>query len=207
VGQWIAKGGNVVEIVELQTVEIIVQVLETQIGELAVRAGDVPGTSTLDVQVEAFPHEEFQGEVVAIVPQADYQSRTFPVKVRVENRLSSVTNTMMLKPGMFARATLPVRTVRDALLVPKDALVLDRRSPTVWRVQAPQDARTAVGSSVEPVSVQVDADVSVGEWIQVIGPLSTDGTLPLQPGDTVITEGNERVNVRTPVTIADKPSS
>lgn len=207
VGQWIAKGGNVVEIVELRSVEIIVQVLETQIGELAVRAGDIPGTSTLDVEVEAFRAEEFQGEIVAIVPQADYQSRTFPVKVRVENRMSSATHTMMLKPGMFARVTLPVRTVRDALLVPKDALVLDRRSPTVWRVQSPQDARTAAGSSAEPVSVQVAADVSVGEWIQVVGPLSTEGALPLQPGDTVITEGNERVNVRTPVTIAGRPSS
>jgi multidrug efflux pump subunit AcrA (membrane-fusion protein) len=151
--------------------------------------------------------EEFSGDVVAIVPQADYQSRTFPVRVRVENRMSPHTNAMMLKPGMFARVELPVLTVSGALMIPKDALVLDRTPPTVWVVTSPDEARNGIGSSVRPVSVEIDEEVAVGNWVQVVGPVGTDGSLPLKAGELVITEGNERVNPRAHVIVTSRPAT
>ena len=127
VGQWISKGGPIAEIVELDSVDIILPVVETYISGLRAKSPEGPGTQTWEVNVEAIPGEVLTGEVIAIVPQADYQARTFPVKIRVENHLDPQTNAVMLKPGMFARVTLPVRTVNRAVMVPKDALVLDRR--------------------------------------------------------------------------------
>ncbi len=206
VGQWITKGGPVAEIVELTEVDINLPVLETHIAELRARSPEGPGTQTLDIIVDALPGEKFSGDIVAIVPQADYQARTFPVKVRVVNRMSPRTNTMMLKPGMFARVELPVHTVSGAIMIPKDALVLDRSPPTVWVVMSPDEARDGTGSSVRPVSVEIDEEVSVGNWVQVVGPVGADGTLPLKAGDVLITEGNERVNPRANVIVTSRPS-
>jgi RND family efflux transporter MFP subunit len=207
VGQWIAKGGPIAEIVELSEVEIVLPVLETRAGELQVRTSEHEGTRTQNISVEAYPDEKFQGEVTAIVPRADYQARTFPVKVRVQNRFNPATNMVMLKPGMFARVTLPVRAVKDAVMIPKDALVLDRRSPTVWQIISPAEANGPGGSSIRSLAVEVDPDVSLGDWIQLTGPVSQDGSLPLAAGDIVITEGNERVNLRSTVTITNRNSS
>ncbi len=207
VGQWITKGGSVAELVEINEVEINLPVLETHIGELRARSPQGPGTKTLSIHVEAFPKETFSGDIVAIVPQADYQARTFPIRVRVPNRMSATTNMMMLKPGMFARVELPVRTVQHAIMLPKDALVLDRSPPTVWVVESPDEARGGTGSSVRPVSVEVDEEVAIGDWLQVVGPVEADGSLPLKAGDVVITEGNERVTPRSTVNITNQPSA
>jgi len=213
VGQWITKGGPVAEIVELQEVEINLPVLETHIAELRARSPGGPGTQTLRIIIDALPGEEFSGDIVAIVPQADYQARTFPVKVRVVNRKSPRTNTMMLKPGMFARVELPVHTVGGLSLIPIRDRVIEGSLPTVWIVMSPEEARRATGSKIRPVSVQIDEEVSVDNWVQVIGPVAADGSLPLKAGDVVITEGNERFDPRpelhreTTVSIISRPSS
>ncbi len=206
IGQWITKGGAVVEIVELNEVDTILPVLETHIAELRVRTEESAGTQTRNIAIEAIRDETFQGEVVAIVPKADFQSRTFPVKVRVQNRRNPHTDTVMLKPGMFARVTLPVRTVKNAIMIPKDALVLDRRTPTVWQINSSSDASTTRGSSIRSLTVEIDPDISVDDWIQLVGPVAADGSLPLQAGDVVITEGNERVTLRSTVTTSNSPS-
>ncbi len=203
IGQWVTKGGPIVEMVELNEVDIIIPVLETRISELRVRTESAVGTQTTAIAVEALRNESFQGEVIAIVPKADFQSRTFPVKVRVQNRRSAHTNTVMLKPGMFARVTIPVRTIKNAVMIPKDALVLDRRSPTVWRINSPHDANTARGSDIRSHAVVIDPDISVEDWVQLVGPVAADGSLPLQAGDLVITEGNERVTLRSTVTTSN----
>lgn len=194
VGQWISKGGAVVEMIELEEVEIEIPVLETFISELLQRTDTQQGTRTLGIDVDALPGEAFTGEVVAIIPQADPQSRTFPVKIRVPNR-QAADGQYLLRTGMFARVTLPVRTVRDALMIPKDALVLGQGLPTVWVVEPAAEGEEDNGHRVRPVAIQVGFEVSDGLMVQVVGPLGADGSLPLRPGEYVVTEGNERVSL------------
>ncbi len=79
-----------------------------------------------------FPHlpdRVFTGRVALIIPEADARARTFPVKVRVENPPED--NGPLLKAGMYARVTLPTGPTQNALLVPKDALVLGGPQPGV----------------------------------------------------------------------------
>ncbi|MCU0962671.1 MAG: efflux RND transporter periplasmic adaptor subunit [Pirellulaceae bacterium] len=200
VGQWIAKGGSVVELIELNEVEIEIPVLETFISELLQCTESQQGTRTLAIEVDALPGEDFTGEIVSIIPQADTQSRTFPVKVRVPNR-QGPDGQYRLRTGMFARVTLPVKTVREALMVPKDALVLGQGLPIVWVVEPGPGGDAGNGDRVRPVAVQVGFDVSDGTVVQVVGPLAADGSLPLRPGEYVVTEGNERVNPGTIVKV------
>ncbi len=198
VGQWIAMGDPVVEVIEVNKdseVEIQIPVSESYISHLKVRSSaDQAGTETIRVEVQALPGVEFQGEVVDIVPQADLNARTFPVNVRLINRQGP--NGMLLKPGMMARVTLPVTEIRDAMLVPKDALVLEEGKVTrVWVIRkGPDFDKTKVGQAV-PVPVSLGEPD--GDWIQV-RPLDANTRELLQPGGIVIIEGNERINPTLP---------
>ena len=203
VGQWIAKGDPVVEVIEVNKdneIEIQIPVLETYISHLKVRSSpDQPGTETIRVEIQALPGMEFQGDVVAIVPKADLNARTFPVNVRLTNR--PVPNGMLLKPGMLARVTLLVTEIPDAMLVPKDALVLEEGKPTsVWIIRAGKDfEQSGIGQAV-PVPVSLGGPD--GDWIQV-RPLDESMRELLQPGGIVIIEGNERINPKLPARVIE----
>lgn len=170
-GEWLVQGGPVVEIVELDEVDIEALVLEDYIGYLDTH-------TPARVEVGALPNETFTGQVAAILPQADLKSRSFPVKVRVQNR--PIGQGMLLKAGMFARVTLPVGVTEAAVLVPKDALVLGGDKPQVFRF-TPGASKDNGQVSVVPVTL----GVAMGTRIQVQG--------DLKPGEFVVVEGNERL--------------
>lgn len=174
VGQWIARGGPVVELVEVDTVEVEVPVLESVAPLLR------PGTSAR-VEIPALPQTVWSGPITRIVPQADLRSRSFPVRVQLANRMGP--NGMMLKPGMFARVTLPVGSKEPALLVPKDALVLGESAATVWVLQADGNPGVQGRGTVRPVPVELGGGEE--DWIAVRG--------ALKPGERVVTSGNERL--------------
>jgi RND family efflux transporter MFP subunit len=172
VGEWVSRGQVVAAIVYLDTVEIEAHVLDSHIDHVR------PGM-TVRVEVPAARPSLHVGEVSAVVPEADTKSRTFPVKVRVENILRE--DGPVLKSGMLARVTLPTGTPTDSLLVPKDAVVLGGPTPMVYAV-VPSDGARDEGQ-VRPVPVQLG--VADGQSIAVEG--------DLQPNQMVVVLGNERL--------------
>ncbi len=209
VGQWIAKGGAVVEIVRLDRVKVEVSVPEAYLAHVTVGM-------KATVTIGALPKEIWHAPVSAIVPQADVRSRTFPVKIQLQN--SPGPGGVLLKAGMFARVALPVGSKADALLVPKDALVLGGESPVVVVVDPmPSSGPDGNAASQNPPGsggfppgpppdgtarrVSVEPGTATGELIEVRG--------PLKPGDLVVVEGNERVFAGQPVSIvnSDKPAA
>jgi RND family efflux transporter MFP subunit len=158
----------VLEIVALDEVDVTVQVVEDYVGRLQ---QGMPVRVTID----AVPDRVFTGTVHRIVPSADVRGRTFPVKVRLPNE--RVGESVLLKAGMFASATLAVEEPMPALLVPKDAVVIGGLAPLqVWVVD-PQSST----AKLAPVQL----GVAKGDMIQVLG--------PVQPGDKVVVRGNERI--------------
>ncbi len=103
------------EVAALDEVEIIAQVVEQYVPH--VRVG-----MEVNVEIPAVGGDPLTGVVSAVVPQADVQARTFPVKVRVKNQLTE--DGPLVKSGMYARVMLPTGDKQLAMLVPKDALVL-----------------------------------------------------------------------------------
>jgi len=176
VGQWLAQGGPVVEVIEIAKVDVEVQVPERYASQ--VRLG-----AEVAVVIEALPQQAKlqSGRVELIVPQVDVRSRTFPVKVRLEN--PAVSGGRLITPGMFARVQLPVGKSGKVLVVPKDALILGGRTPMVCLVEPTGKGGSSDGGVARRVPVELgsaDADV-----IQVRG--------ALQAGAQVVPEGNERV--------------
>lgn len=173
VGQWLKQGDPVAEVAALDEVEVTAQVVEQFVPHLRVGAN-------VSVQIPALPGSPLEGQVSAIVPQADVQARTFPVKVRVKNQLAD--DGPLVKSGMYARVTLPTGERQMAKLVSKDALVLGGQQPLIYVVDVV--AANAKQGKVRPVPVQLgEAD---GSMIQIRGDR-------LQSGQLVVVQGNERL--------------
>lgn len=161
VGEWIAVGGPVVELLDVEELEVDLDVPERYFAQLS-------SDSSVRVTVESLPGLEISGKVGAVIPRADRQSRTFPVKVRFANPDHRVA------VGMLAQVALPVGEPSAAVVVPKDAVVREGRTDAVYRV---------IEGKIERVEVRTGA--AAGAWIAVEG--------PVQPGDHVVTRGNERL--------------
>ncbi|MFM8436457.1 MAG: efflux RND transporter periplasmic adaptor subunit [Planctomycetia bacterium] len=170
-GQWLARGGLVARIAELDFVEIDVRVPELAVGTLATGVD-------VRLEIDAVPQQTWIGTVERIVPQADLLSRSFPVKVRLENRI--VDGQPLLRGGMLARAWLPVGKTGPATVVPKDALVLGAGSPLVFVV----DPGATPGSGTVR-SVPVAPGAAVAGNVEIRG--------DVRPDQLVVVRGNERL--------------
>jgi len=172
IGSWISGGDPVAEIVQLDPIEIRVSVPENYIAHVKIGA-------TVRVRLEARSETIIVSQVSRIVPKADSRSRTFPVVVRLPN--PKIDGSHLFKAGMLAHVTLGVGREEAAILVPKDALVLDRGNTTIFVV----DEKTSEPTATE-VSVQLG--VASDSLIQVF-----DRAKTLRAGMLVVVRGNERL--------------
>ena len=161
VGQWIQPGGPVVTLVDIATIRVAVDVPERHAVQL--RPGARAG-----VIVPCLSREQRPGQIDAILPQGNAMTRTFPVRVILEN------SDFVIRAGMEAVATFDLSERIDALMVPKDAVVTAGDRTLVYRV--------ADGKAFPvPVTVAGYHD----------GSAAVHG--PLKAGETVVIRGNERL--------------
>lgn len=180
IGQWVNRGDLIAEVVEIDTVEVVAHVPEQSATKLR------PGAS-VRVEIPAVKSRLFEGTIFTTVPQADLRARTFPVKIRIKNEFTDAGPLLM--PGMYARMVIPIGAEQSATMVPKDAIVLGQASRLVYVI----DGASTPGSVGRVTPVPVQLGVAAGESIQVIG--------QIQPGQLVVTEGNERLIPGQQVTI------
>lgn len=182
VGAWIMSGDPVVEVVELRQVDVVALIPEDYVNALTLGM-------TATVRVSSLNGREFTGQIAAIVPQADRQSRSFPVKVRVEN--PETEGPPPLKWGMLAEVSVSVGEPRKVLLIPKDAVVLGGPTPMVY-VFSPAAADPTTGT-VRGVPVKLG--LSTGPQVEVEGELTA--------GEHAIVRGNERLMPGQSVKLAE----
>ena len=170
VGQWMPRGGQVVEMIDIETVLVRVDAPESAISHI--RVGD-EARIVLDALECAF-----EGRVKYVIPRAHEQARTFPVDIEIANPEHK------LHSGLFARCTVKTGPAGKAVSVPKDAVVQQKGTSRIWMVQeaGPQ------GAMAIPVHVTLGAEVSDvdGQWVAV-----TSGNV--LPGMKVVVRGNEQL--------------
>jgi len=166
-GERVDIGRNVVRMVDQQHLEVIARApLEyysyVKPGqELAVRTGNVVATGTVRTVVAVGSENTHQFEL-----RLDIESGSFPV-------------------GQTLRVSVPTSNARDALVVPRDALVLRPGAISVFVVDSDQKAK----------QVMVTTGIGSGDQIEVSGDLSD--------GNTVIIRGNERLRPGQSVSIME----
>lgn len=169
-GEWIVAGGTTFELVDTKNLELALEVPETLV--TGIESG-----AAVSVVFDALQGLEVEGVVRTVVPRADDQSRTFPVKVDLKNPGEGVG------VGMLARARLAAGRTEAAVLVPKDALVSQGTRRSVFKVDEGGVAQ----------SVPVTTGSAEELWIAVQG--------AIQAGDTVVVRGNERLQSGQQVSI------
>jgi HlyD family secretion protein len=178
-GAWVSEGAPVAEIIDLDWVEVRVAVPEEDV--LRVRPGMAARVDVPAIQSEISQSAVLTGVVFRIVPDADSRSRSFPVRIRIQNQQRD--ELPLLKPGMLARVVLLVGDNRGTILVPKDAIVLDGQTASVFVVERNQ-------TTVTVREVAVESGGAEDLFIHV-RPLAG---AELAAGMQVVTEGNERLS-------------
>ena len=176
VGAWISRGDPVAEVVELSEIEVQVPVPAQY--AVNVRVGD-----EMRVEFPELPDRLFVGVVDRIVPVAESRARTFPVFVRMPNQFVDGKPTLMA--GMLARVELPAQRRERMPLVPKDALVLNGSTRSVFVVDPTSRKGELKNQTGKVREVPVDLGVAWGGLIQVRGNLNAD--------ELVVVLGNERL--------------
>lgn len=174
VGEWIKEGGAVATIAVVNLVKVVVPLPEIYVRRIS-------SGQKVSITFDALPGQTYQGQVIAVVPEADPRARTFPVKISVSNPQNKI------KVGMLARATFPIGERRRAVLVPKDAIVLSDTGNLVY---------TVISGKAVPVPIKFglayDGFVEVAQG--------------LRAGQLVVVRGNERLMPGTKVRILTSPS-
>jgi RND family efflux transporter MFP subunit len=157
-GEWISEGETIAVIGKDDVIDIVAELPEYIIQH--VRVG---------MQVRASANgNALSGKVITIVPRGDVSTRTFPVKIRTSNQFNLIE-------GMSARVTLPRGEKKEALIVPRDA-VIDKFGRTV--VFAAENSK----ATMLPVDIIGFQGLTVG--------VASPG---LKKGMLVVVEGNERL--------------
>jgi membrane fusion protein (multidrug efflux system) len=123
----------------------------------------------------------FVGTVSAIDMRIDEVSRAFRVRAELPNPQGEIP------AGLFMVVEIVLASRPDVVLVPEQAILPEGRSNYVFRVR---------GDRAERVEVQLGRR-RVGEVEVVVG---------LDPGDTIVTAGIQRLRGGSPIRILNTPA-
>ena len=161
-GEFVTMGQPLVEMVSLDDIEVEFHLAERDSGR--VRDG-----ARVEVRVAPFPDEVFAATVTMISPTIDKRTRTLRVKAALDDPDSR------LRPGLFARADLGLRTRDGVVMVPEESVILRADGSAVFKLtKEDQVARV-------PVVTGVHED----GWIEVVEGLAA--------GDVVVVRGQTRL--------------
>ena len=120
------------------------------------------------VQLDAYPGKTFEGKISLVYPDLDTRMRTRTAEVKLDAPVALI-------PGMFARLQLVLETVAEAVAVPGDAvLVLPNGEKVAYVLEDGKAQRRVVQTGLE-----------AGGRVQIVS--------GVQPGETVVTAGNEKL--------------
>jgi RND family efflux transporter MFP subunit len=173
VGEWVGPGDGLVELVATDRLRFDFRVPQSYFEAIS---RDTRVALTFD----ALPDRSVDGRILAIVPVKDPGARTFLLRV-----VADIAAELPVTPGMSVRADIRIDTGREAVVVPRDALLLypDGRK-TVWVAEDSAEQTTVSERRVE-TGVEFDGVVEVRSGLEAGTPVVTRGNESLQNGQTV----------------------
>ena len=166
VGEFVRKGDQLAEILEVDRILIKVNIPEQEI--LQINIGQ-----KVDIVLYILENKKFGGQVKKIGLEADASNRTFPVEIEVDNRERE------LRPGMLARVTFTQRVDQDQVVVPRHT-IMERESGRI----------VYVVDNGKAFQREVSIGISQREKVQVLKGLSKGEKLVVE-GHTKLTDGEE----------------
>lgn len=173
VGTRLSLGDSVATVVDVSSVDVEVQVLESEVA--ALEAG-----RQATVRFTAFPGETFSGRVVTVNPVINPESHYGRVTVRLENPGSRIL------PGMHATVRVAGRLYEDRVSIPKDAIVERNRREVVF-VFEPDEEGGKIGRAKWRYVI---TGLENQERVEIVPPGDGDDEDFVRPGEIVLTGGH-----------------
>jgi membrane fusion protein (multidrug efflux system) len=167
-GAYVKAGDDIVRLEDTSVMKVDFRIPETFLARLR-------RNQEVTLQVDAYPGRSFTGRTYAFESSIDEKTRTVLVRARVPNADGT------LKPGMFARVSLVLESIANALVVPEEALVPRGGQMFVFKVVDGKALLTPIETgSRTPGQVQIVKGLAADDRVV------TEGHQKLQNGMMVI---------------------
>jgi membrane fusion protein (multidrug efflux system) len=139
------------------------------------------------VKIDAYPGQDFTGEIVALNPKVDATNRNIQVRAALKNPKHE------LLPGMYGTVDIAASAPADFLTVPQTAITYNPYGNTVF-VVVDKDSTGKDGKFARQTFVKTGQ--TRGDQVQILSGVNE--------GDIVVTSGQTKLRNDTPVKIDDK---
>lgn len=130
-GEVVSPGMALAEIVQMNPVKLTVGVPERDIATVTLG-------QEVDVSFDALPNQSYKGQIIFIAAVAEQESKTFPIKIRLDNP------GFKIRGGMIGRISLSQGQVSNAIVVPQDAVIDEKGGRFVFIEQDGVARKTSV---------------------------------------------------------------
>jgi len=189
-GQYLGAGDKIATLQVLDPIYVDFYIPQQELGRLKV--GEVVTAAT-----DTFPNETFKGEISAIDPKVDTDTRNVQVRATLKNPGNK------LLPGMFATISILSGQAQTFVTLPQTAITYSPYGNTVFLVE-----QKGKGTDGKPVLLAKQAFVTTGrtrgDQVAILK--------GVKAGDTVVGSGQLKIKNGTPlivnnaVTPADNPA-
>ena len=121
-GEMVSPSVPLLSIIDVSRIFVKVGISEKDISKI--KEGQ-----TVHLEIDAFPEEKFQGEVVSKGVAVDQMSKTLEVKIEI------LQPEVDIPVGVFARGDILVKTNQDALIIPSSALTRKKDGIYVYVIE------------------------------------------------------------------------
>lgn len=167
-GDYLMAGQEIVNLEAIDPIKVAFALPEVMLS--VVEAGQ-----SVVVQVDAFPGEDFVGEVYAIDPRIEASGRSVTLRALVPNPDGR------LRPGLFARVGIIFERRENAIMIPERALVPIQSRQTVFVVEnGIVSLRDVTLGGRKGGDVEITSGLSAGDTI------ITGGQMKLREGSAVV---------------------
>lgn len=156
-GEMIGSSSPLFTIVDLSQVYVTVNLSDSYIGQT--RIGQ-----KAKVTLSSVPGENYTGTVAQIAPAANSSSKTFPVKILLNNTARN------FRDGMLANVTLNFNEKNAVLLIPVEAVIDETGNKSVYVVNNGTATRKTITVGIsDDKNIEVISGLSADETIVTLG--------------------------------------
>ncbi|WAL58441.1 efflux RND transporter periplasmic adaptor subunit [Thermocoleostomius sinensis] len=171
-GNLVQPGDEVLSLGDFSAIKVIVQVSELELA--TIQTGQA-----VQVRLDAFPNQTFEGRVSRISPAADPTARLVPVEITMPNPTGQVGS------GLLARVTFQSMQAQP-IIVPESALTTaeEEKASTLFVVETQDGAATVLARSVQ-IGDRANGQVEVRAGLQPGETYVVRSSAPLEDGQSV----------------------
>lgn len=168
VGSHIDASSTLVSLYRLDPVKVSYTISQDDLGKAAKE-------QAVQITVDAFADQTFEGEVNYVAPAVDESSGRVEVHARIANP------DHILAPGMFANVKHRLAKGKKQLLIPQNAVVANNDERYVWLINAAKPIKQTIklGPNTNNGYVIVEQGLKLGQQVVTTGQqkLATDSTV------------------------------